>query len=89
MPYSCGGAFRHNNDAGGDVALVGGGNIEVEREIVYTYDDVAQFVAAFQYRVLRKLWPEFEVNATFWPNGKLSGDKQVFISRTARHLPAH
>ena len=35
---------------------------------------------AFQYRVLRKLWPEAEVNATFWPNGKLSGDKQVFLS---------
>jgi hypothetical protein len=35
---------------------------------------------AFQYRVLRKLWPEVEVNATFWPNGKLDGDKQVFVS---------
>ena len=35
---------------------------------------------AFQYRVLRKLWPEVEVNATFWPNGKLDGDKQVFLS---------
>lgn len=37
---------------------------------------------AFQYRVLRKLWPEVEVNTTFWPNGsaKLDGEKQVFIS---------
>ena len=35
---------------------------------------------AFQYRLLRKLWPEVEVNATFWPNGTLSGDKQVFLS---------
>lgn len=35
---------------------------------------------AFQYHVLRKLWPEVEVNATFWPNGKLDGDKQVFLS---------
>lgn len=35
---------------------------------------------AFQYRVLHKLWPELEVNATFWPNGKLDGDKQVFLS---------
>jgi hypothetical protein len=35
---------------------------------------------AFQYRVLRKLWPEIEVNVTFWPNGKLSGEKQVFLS---------
>ena len=35
---------------------------------------------AFQYHVLRKLWPELEVNATFWPNGKLEGSKQVFLS---------
>ena len=35
---------------------------------------------AFQYRVLRKLWPEVEANVTLWPNGKLVGQKQVFIS---------
>jgi len=35
---------------------------------------------AFQYRVLRKLWPELETNITLWPNGKLVGEKQVFIS---------
>jgi hypothetical protein len=35
---------------------------------------------AFQYRVMRKLWPEVEANATFWPNGKLGGDKQLFLS---------
>lgn len=35
---------------------------------------------AFQYHVFRKLWPEAEINATFWPNGKLDGDKQVFFS---------
>ncbi len=38
------------------------------------------YSTAFQYRVLRKLWPELEINATFWPNGKLEGDKQVFLS---------
>lgn len=38
--------------------------------------------AAFQYRVLRKLWPELEANVTLWPNGsaKLVGQKQVFMS---------
>ncbi|HYM77633.1 MAG TPA: hypothetical protein VE377_16795 [Candidatus Dormibacteraeota bacterium] len=38
--------------------------------------------AAFQYRVLRKLWPEVEANVTLWPNGgtKLVGQKQVFMS---------
>ena len=37
---------------------------------------------AFQYRVLRKFWPELEANATLWPNGsaKLIGQKQVFMS---------
>jgi Putative MetA-pathway of phenol degradation len=35
---------------------------------------------AFQYRVLGKLWPEVEVNSTFWTNGSLAGDKQVFLS---------
>jgi Putative MetA-pathway of phenol degradation len=35
---------------------------------------------AFQYYVLRKLWPEVEVNSTFWANGSLAGDKQVFLS---------
>jgi hypothetical protein len=37
---------------------------------------------AFQYRVLRKLWPELEANVTMWPNGstKLVGQKQVFLS---------
>jgi opacity protein-like surface antigen len=35
---------------------------------------------AFQYRVFRKFWPEVEVNSTFWANGSLAGDKQVFLS---------
>jgi opacity protein-like surface antigen len=35
---------------------------------------------AFQYRVLRKFWPEVEVNSTLWTNGSLAGDKQVFLS---------
>jgi hypothetical protein len=37
---------------------------------------------AFQYRVLRKLWPELEANVTLWPNGstQLVGQKQVFMS---------
>ncbi|HZP02726.1 MAG TPA: hypothetical protein VFD30_20925, partial [Terriglobia bacterium] len=37
---------------------------------------------AFQYRVLRKLWPEVEANITAWPNGssKVVGEKQVFLS---------
>ncbi len=35
---------------------------------------------AFQYRVLKKLWPELEVNTTWWPNGARQGKKQVFLT---------
>ena len=35
---------------------------------------------AFQYRVVRKLWPELEINTTFFPNGPHSGQKQVFLT---------
>jgi hypothetical protein len=35
---------------------------------------------AFQYRVLGKLWPELEINSTFWPNGQKAGKKEVFLT---------
>jgi hypothetical protein len=35
---------------------------------------------AFQYRVLKFLWPEFEVNYTWWPNGEREGQTQVFLT---------
>ncbi len=38
------------------------------------------FNTAFQYRVLKKLWPELEVNSTWWPNGERDGKKQVFMT---------
>lgn len=38
------------------------------------------FNTAFQYRILKKLWPELEVNSTFWTNGKNDGKEQVFLS---------
>lgn len=36
--------------------------------------------ATLQYKILGKLWPEVEVNSTFWANGKNAGKKQVFLS---------
>ena len=36
--------------------------------------------ATFQYRLLKKFWPEVEINSTFWTNGKNAGKKQVFLS---------
>jgi hypothetical protein len=35
---------------------------------------------AFQYVVLKKVWPEVEINATFFPNGPNAGNKQLFLS---------
>ena len=35
---------------------------------------------AFQYRVFRKLWPEVELNSTFFQEGKNDGQKQNFVT---------
>jgi hypothetical protein len=35
---------------------------------------------AFQYRVIKKLWPELDVNYTYWPNGEHTGLNQVFLT---------
>lgn len=35
---------------------------------------------AFQYHVLRKFWPEVEVNSTAWPNGLFRGKKETFLT---------
>jgi len=35
---------------------------------------------AFQYQVIKHLWPELEVNSTLWPNGSKDGKKQVFLT---------
>ncbi len=35
---------------------------------------------AVQYRLLKKLWPEVEVNATYWTDGVNEGKKQVFLT---------
>jgi hypothetical protein len=35
---------------------------------------------AFQYRVLRKFWPEVELNSTFFQDGKSDGQKQNFVT---------
>ncbi len=34
----------------------------------------------FQYRILKKIWPEVEANATSFPNGPNSGNQQLFLS---------
>jgi hypothetical protein len=39
-----------------------------------------QWNTAFQYQAARKLWPELEVNSTFYKTGPNTGDKQVFLT---------
>jgi hypothetical protein len=39
-----------------------------------------QWNTAFQYQAARKLWPELEVNSTFYKTGPNAGDKQVFLT---------
>jgi hypothetical protein len=34
---------------------------------------------AFQYRVFKVIWPQVEVNYTYWPNGPNRGKNQVFL----------
>lgn len=38
------------------------------------------FNTSFQYHVFQKLWPEVEVNSTFWKSGTQDGKKQVFLT---------
>ena len=35
---------------------------------------------AFQYRILKRIWPELEVNYTAWPNGEHNELNQVLIT---------
>jgi hypothetical protein len=39
-----------------------------------------QWNTAFQYQAAWKLWPELEVNSTFYKTGPNAGDKQVFLT---------
>ena len=39
-----------------------------------------QWNTAFQYQAAWKLWPELEVNSTFYNTGKNAGNKQVFLT---------
>jgi hypothetical protein len=35
---------------------------------------------AFQYHVKKQMWPEVEINATFWEGGTNDGKKQTFVT---------
>ena len=42
--------------------------------------DQIQTNIAFQYHLLKIFWPEFEVNWTYWADGKRGGLNQVFLT---------
>jgi hypothetical protein len=52
--------------------LPGGSTAKLGRQVIWN--------TAFQYRAGWKLWPEFEVNSTFYRTGKNAGEKQVFLT---------
>ena len=50
---------------------------------VHESDRIGRQIAwnsTFQYRVLRKIWPELEVNSTFFSQGPNGGKKQTFLT---------
>ena len=66
----------------------GWGNFDVQSTVgvgipvgdVHTLGTPVLYNTAFQYRVIKRLWPELEVNAAFFPNGRQAGNKQLFLS---------
>ena len=54
------------------VALPTGNEAQIGR--TYTWNN------AFQYHVFRTLWPEVEVNAAWFEDGRNAGSHQVFIT---------
>jgi len=47
------------------------------------------FNTAVDYRIKGKLWPMIEQNSTFWVDGPLSGDKQVFLTPASSSVHFH
>ncbi len=39
-----------------------------------------QFNTSLQYRILKVLWPDVDVNYTYWPNGEHADKSQVFLT---------
>ena len=61
-----------------DVQSTFGGGLPVSHE--NTIGHALAWNTTFQYHVLQKLWPEFEVNSTSWNDGTLNGKKQTFLT---------
>jgi len=61
-----------------DVQSTFGAGLPVSHE--NTIGHALAWNTAFQYHILQKLWPEFEINNTFWKDGTQDGKKQTFLT---------
>lgn len=66
----------------------GFGDFDVQSTVGVSFPDGGEdrlgmplvYNTAFQYRVFKYFWPEFEVNYTWFPNGERTGQSQVFLT---------
>jgi hypothetical protein len=61
-----------------DVQSTFGGGVPLSNES--TIGHAFAWNTAFQYHVFERLWPELEVNDTFWKDGTLNRKKQTFLT---------
>ena len=61
-----------------DVQSTIGGGLPISHES--TIGHALAWNTAFLYHVFQTLWPELEVNSTFWKDGTLNGKKQTFLT---------
>ena len=61
-----------------DVQSTLGGGLPISHQI--TIGHAIAFNTAFQYHAWQKLWPELEVNSTFYKDGELDGRKQTYLT---------
>ncbi len=65
---------------------VGGFDVQTTLGVALPTDDASRaghaiaWNATAQYHAVQRVWPEIELNATFWPDGSLKGKRQVFLS---------
>jgi hypothetical protein len=61
-----------------DVQATLGGTFPVDSVDVLGHEVISN--NAFQYHILKQLWPELEINSTFWSGGAHDGKKQTFVT---------
>ncbi|MGH7934415.1 MAG: hypothetical protein ACREQN_14815 [Candidatus Binataceae bacterium] len=94
MGFSAPTAERNRNSAGHALFTPtiafgkGFGDFDFQTTVSVTFPDggldrlgmPVAYNTAFQYRLFRIVWPEFEVNYTWWPDGERAGKSQVYLT---------